>query len=100
MRCGGGGLLGRGLGEGQVGCGGGCWAEGWAGGGRDVVGAVLGAHLRAGTQALSPGLEGQVNIPHARLYSFIKRMIQGEHRGEAVETGPVPCSTAAKGCVM
>lgn len=81
-------------------CGGGCWAGGWAGGGQDVVGAVLGAHLRAGTQALSPGLEGQVNIPHARLYSFIKRMIQGEHRGEAVETGPVPCSTAAKGCVM
>ena len=82
----------RGLGGGR-GCGrdvGGCWATPLA---------VLGAHLRAGTQALSPGLEGQVNIPHARLYPFIKRMIQGEHGGEAVESGPVPCSPAAKGRV-
>ena len=51
-----------GLGGGRAGMWGGCWVTPLA---------VLGAHLRAGTHALSLGLEEQANVPHALFHSFI-----------------------------
>lgn len=56
------GLGGGGQWAGRAGMWGGCWV---------TLRAVLGAHLRAGMQALSPGLEAQVDVPHALLHSFI-----------------------------